>query len=149
MRRSTALIVLAAIASVAADAALLRPAGAAGGHSHRPGTAIMQGAWDRSNAAGDLNGLKAVLGITPAQEPAWDDYAATVNGVATQMQMVLSIVHQSVETASAEERADLMGRLLEARRRAAHTMREATDDLLAALEPAQRSVAAARLPGAD
>jgi hypothetical protein len=143
MYRSLGSIALAGLMSVAAGAALSQPRTAPGVYVHGSGAAAIRGGCDCA-----LDGLKAALGITAAQEPAWDDYAAMVNGVATQMRMVLDIVHQSMETATTAQRADLAGRLVEARRRASVAMREATDDLLAALEPAQRSIATARLPGA-
>ena len=41
-----------------------------------------------ADPAGYLDRLKTALGITAAQEPAWNDYTDTVKGVAWQMQRV-------------------------------------------------------------
>ena len=147
MRRAVTLISLGFIMSLAAGSALSQPIAAAGGFVRGPGTVTMRGGWDPSDGARNMGQLKSALDITAAQDAAWQDYAAAVDGVARQMRMVLAIVHESMRTATALGRRDLMSRMFEARRRAADTLHEAADELLAALEPAQRSLAATLLPG--
>lgn len=94
-----------------------------------------------------LAALKADLGITAAQEPAWTEYSDTVQGVATQMQGVHQIMYDAMGTATWEERRDMMNRMFEARQKAIETVHEAAQKLLPSLTTAQRTHAAQTLPG--
>lgn len=94
-----------------------------------------------------LNALKADLAITPKQETAWKEYADTVEGVATQMQGAHQMMYDAMGTATWEERRDMMDRMFEARQQAMTTVHEAAHNLLPALSPHQRRLAATSLPG--
>jgi uncharacterized coiled-coil DUF342 family protein len=102
-------------------------------------------------AFGDVNAyadsLKAQLGITPAQEPAWNEYASTLKGVAGQMQGVHQTMWEAMNTATWQERRDMMNRTFEARQSAFETVHAAALKLEPDLTLAQRSQAALMLPG--
>ena len=96
-----------------------------------------------TDPATHLDELKADLEITPAQEPAWKDYADTVEGVATQMQGA----HQTMDamgTATWEERRDMMNRMCAT---ACEMVQAAAQKLLPSLTPTQRTRATTSLPG--
>ncbi len=97
--------------------------------------------------AGYLDALKTNLGITPAQEQAWQGYADTVTGVAAQMQGAHQIMYDAMGTATWQERRDMMNRMFEAREKAFAAVHEAAQILLPSLTPPQRTRAAGMLPG--
>ena len=99
------------------------------------------------NLAGYLDRLKAGLGITAAQEPAWNDYADMVNGVAWQMRSVHQLMNHAMDTATWQERRDMMDRMAEARQRAFDIVQAAAKGLMTALDFTQRTKAEDRLPG--
>ena len=94
-----------------------------------------------------LDGLKARLGITTAQEPAWKEYADTVNAVAEQMRAAHETVYEAMGTADWEERRNMMNNMFASREQARTTVQEAAQKLLPALDPAQRAQAQGLLPG--
>jgi hypothetical protein len=94
-----------------------------------------------------LAGLKTELGITPAQEPAWTEYADTVQGVAGQMQAMHTSVFASMQTATWQERRDMMNGMFASRDAAHGLVRDAANKLLPSLTPAQKAKAATTLPG--
>lgn len=100
-----------------------------------------------TDPASYLSALKSNLGITAAQEPAWDEYASTVQGVAMQMQGAHQIMFDAMGTATWQERRDMMDRMFEARQQAFSMVHDAAEKLLPSLSPAQRTRAATCLPG--
>lgn len=100
-----------------------------------------------TDPAGYLDGLKAQLGITEPQAPAWTAYAETVTGVAGQMQGIRQSMWESMPTASWEERQGMMNTMFQARQQAFTTVHDAAAKLLPALTSAQRQQAQGMLPG--
>jgi hypothetical protein len=94
-----------------------------------------------------MDSLKAQLGITPAQEPAWKQYATTAIGMSAQMQGVGQNMRDSMQTATPQERRDTMAAMSGAREMAHNSVHEAALKLLPALTPEQRQKAASILPG--
>lgn len=94
-----------------------------------------------------LAGLKGELAITPAQEPAWKEYASTVEDVAAQMRGMHTSAGESMRTATWQERQEMMNTMFAARDEAHRMVGEAAQKLLPSLTPEQRSLAATRLPG--
>jgi LTXXQ motif family protein len=116
---------------------------------HGPDAGMMRhrGGWGYSDPAGYLTALKADLGITPAQEPAWKEYADTVTGVVEQMQGVHQTMYEAMGTATWQERRDMMNRMFDARQQGFDTVHAAAEKLMASLDTSQRTKAATRLPG--
>ena len=109
------------------------------------------GMMGRGMAYGDpaayLDGLKRQLGITAPQEPAWNDYAEAVKGVAGQMRDQHQIMFDAMGTATWQERRDMMNRMFESRQQAMATVHEAAEKLLPTLTTAQKTSAQRILPG--
>ncbi|MBN8930225.1 MAG: Spy/CpxP family protein refolding chaperone [Rhodospirillales bacterium] len=120
------------------------PGGMRGGG---PGGMRGGGLGHMTDPAGYLASLEQQLAITPAQKPAWDEYAQTVTGVATQMQGVRETMWQAMPTASWEERQTMMNQMFQARQDSYATVHAAAQKLTEALTPAQRNKAAGLLPG--
>jgi LTXXQ motif family protein len=119
-----------------------------GGARHGPDAGMMRHHdWSFSDPASYLAALKADLGVTPAQEPAWNDYAKTVQDVAAQMQGTHQTMYEAMGSASWQERRDMMNRMFDARQQAFNTVHTAAEKLLASLDASQRTKAATRLPG--
>lgn len=108
------------------------------------GGGMMGGLWTTPRY---LDALKTELGISAAEEPAWKDYADTVNGVSEQLQGLHQSMFEAMGTASWEERRDLMNGMFEARRQAYDTVREAAGKLMGSLSPDQQKKAQYMLPG--
>ncbi|MBN8875865.1 MAG: Spy/CpxP family protein refolding chaperone, partial [Rhodospirillales bacterium] len=100
-----------------------------------------------TDPASYLSNLEQQLGITPAQKPAWNEYAETVTGVAGQMQGVRQTMWQAMPTATWEERQTMMNQMFQARQDSYAMVHAAAEKLTEALTPAQRSKAAGLLPG--
>ena len=147
MRQAVTSIAFAGLLVVAAGTALSQPMTGPGPLAHGPGAGLMGQGWNRADPTGYLDRLKAALGITPGQEPAWNEYADTVKGVAWQMQGVHQMMNRTIDTATSQERRDMMDRMAQARRRASDMVRAAAEALLMALDATQRNTAADRLPG--
>jgi len=94
-----------------------------------------------------LANLKAELGITPAQEAAWQTYAETVQSTASQMQAMHANMFQTMGTASPQDRRDMMNTMFESRQVAFNTVHDAAEKLLPSLTPEQTAKAATTLPG--
>jgi LTXXQ motif family protein len=144
----------AMLAAIGGGAVVAQPAAPGGAFMHGPGgmgPGMMgrgPGPWvNGTDAASYLDRLKADLGITTAQEPAWKDYADTVQGVAGQMQGVHQTMYDAMGTASWQERRDMMNRMFQARQQSFDAVHEAAEKLLPALNPAQQAKAARALPG--
>ena len=124
-----------------------RGPGMMGGRGGRMMGARMGMAGGYRNAPAYLADLKAQLGITKAQAPAWQDYADTVSGTATQMQGLHQSMYQSMAGATWAERRERMNVMFQARQQAFETVHAAAEKLLPALSPQQRDTAAYILPG--
>ena len=94
-----------------------------------------------------LAGLKTELGITAAQEPAWGEYAGTVQGMATQMRAMHAAMFERMQAATWQERQDMMNGMFASRAEAHRMVAEAAQKLLPTLTPEQRARAATSLPG--
>jgi hypothetical protein len=147
MRQAVASMVFAGLLAVTAGNAVSQPMSAPGPFVRGTGSGMIWRGDGQSDPASYLDRLKTVLGITLAQEPAWNDYTDTVKGVAWQMQRVHQMMHDVIDTATARERRAMMNRVLQARQRSFDMVHGAAEELLAALEPTQRTKAADRLPG--
>ena len=99
------------------------------------------------SAPGYLADLKAQLGITQEQAPAWQAYAETVSDMATQMQGLHQSMYQSMAGATWAERRERMNVMFQARQQAFETVNAAAEKLLPALSAQQRTTAAYILPG--
>jgi hypothetical protein len=94
-----------------------------------------------------LDSLKTDLKITAAQEPAWNEYATAVKGMAGQMQGVHQTMYDSMGTATWQERRDMMNRMFEVRQQSFDTVHTAAEKLLPALDATQKAKAERSLPG--
>lgn len=122
----------------------MRGAGPGGGAGRGGGPGFGRGLNDPATY---LAGLKTELGITPAQEPAWTEYAGTVQSVAGQMQAMHANVFESMQTATWQERRDMMNSMFGSRDAAHVIVQDAAKKLLPSLTPAQATKAASTLPG--
>jgi hypothetical protein len=147
MRQVFAATALAGVLSLAAGGALPQPMTGPGGfmHGQRPGR--MGQGLGFTDPSGYLNNLKVALGITAAQEPAWNEYADTVKGAAGQMQGAHQTMFDAMGTATWQERRDMMNRMFEVRQASFDQVHAAADKLLPALDASQRTKAETRLPG--
>jgi hypothetical protein len=145
MRRSL-VIVLAGALSLAADVAVAQPPMVFGNPIHgMPG--VMGPAWAGGDIAGYLSQLKLALGVTAAQEPAWNQYAKTLSDASEQVRGAHQTMFDAMGTASWTERRDMMNRMLQTRDQAFDQVHTAAQALLPSLDPAQRNKAANQLPG--
>lgn len=94
-----------------------------------------------------LAALKSELGITAAQEAAWSEYAETVTGTAKQMQAMHAAMFEKMQTATWQERRDMMDGMFASRNEAHRMVQEAAQKLLPSLSPEQKGKAATELPG--
>jgi hypothetical protein len=94
-----------------------------------------------------LAALKTELAITPAQDAAWNSYAEVVQTMANQMRAMHANVYEAMQTATWQERRDMMNAMFQSRTEAHRMVQEAAQKLLPNLNPAQRSQAALKLPG--
>jgi hypothetical protein len=108
------------------------------------GGGMTAGGWDTDRY---LDSLKHRLGITPAQEPAWKDYADTVSGIGQQMQGMHQTMFEAMGTADWDERRTMMNTMFQARQQAFGTVHEAAQKLLPTLSPKQQGQAQEILPG--
>lgn len=119
-----------------------------GGMMHGPDVGMMRHQdWSYSDPASYLAALKVDLGITTAQEPAWNEYVETVKSVSVQMQGTHQTMYEAMGSASWQERRDMMNRMFETRQQAFNTVHAAAEKLLPSLDAAQQKKAANRLPG--
>ena len=146
MVRLTSAVILVGSVVIGSGLVLAQPM--MGGMMHGPEAGMMRH-HDQSYAdpASYLAALKADLGVTSAQEPAWNAYADTVKSVVAQMQGTHQTMYEAMGSASWQERRDMMNRMFEARQQAFNTVHSAAEKLLASLDAPQRTKAATRLPG--
>lgn len=149
MQRAVTSIALAGMLSLGAGLIVAAaPEAAAWRGGHGPGAGMMgHGGWGFADPAAYLGDLKVVLGITTAQEPAWNVYADAVNGAADQMRGAHATMFDAMGTATWQERRDMMNRMFETRRESFDKVHAAAQQLLPQLDAAQRTKAETRLPG--
>ncbi len=138
-----------ALAAVLAGGALVSDSPAAFAQGMGPGMMGggmgMHGGFTSSTAY--LDAVKKELNITPAQEPAWNDYAGTVKTQAEQLQAQHQTMYQSMATMTWEQRQTLMNQMFEKRQQSAAAVHAAADKLVASLDDAQKTKAQTLLPG--
>ena len=152
-------LVLGALAALAGGIGLAaaQTRGGMMGRGMMGGGAMGGGAWGPmggrgmgrgvTDMPGYLDALKAQLGITKAEAPAWKEYADTLGGVAAQMQGLHASMAHSMPGATWSERRGFMEQMFAAHRQAADSVEAAAKKLLPALDPGQRETASAILPG--
>lgn len=92
--------------------------------------------------------FKTELGITPAQEPAWDKYAKTLQAAAAAMKTAHgSVDPQAVGKMSPPDRLAFATKLREQGQKHHETVQKAANELFAALDDTQKAKAANILPG--
>jgi hypothetical protein len=94
-----------------------------------------------------LDTLKGELGITAAQEGAWSKYAKTVQAAAAMMTARESIDPSAVAGMSPADRFAFATKMREQGQRQLDAVRTAANELLAALDDAQKAKAGNLLPG--
>lgn len=95
-----------------------------------------------------IGALKTELGITPAQEPAWDSYAKTLQEAAATMKTAReSADPEAVGQMSPPDRFAFVSKMREQGQKQFETVQKAAKELLAALDETQKAKAADILPG--
>jgi hypothetical protein len=120
------------------------------GMGHGMGGGAMQGGPGHAALAdpAQVETLKTELGITPAQEPAWDKYATTLQESAATMKTAHeSVDPEAVGKMSPPDRFAFVTRMREQGQKQLETVQKAANDLLAALDETQKAKAADILPG--
>lgn len=105
------------------------------------------GRHDFRDHAAYLEGVKAELRITEAQDGAWKTYADIINGAAAQMEALHKSMWEAMGTATWEERRDMMNRAFQARQQAFQSVHDAALALLPSLTDLQKGKAEYVLPG--
>jgi len=108
------------------------------------GPGMVEGTW---TTARYVHALKVRIGITAAEEPAWQDYAETLDGVSEHLEAMHRTLFQSMGTATWQESRNMMNRMIEARQEGYARVHKAAVVLLAVLDPGQRAIAKQILPG--
>lgn len=142
----TALALLAGAGTSSAQPVGGGPRGPGGGPGMGPGGGPGFGR-GLNDARSYLAGLKTELGITPAQEAAWAAYSDVVIRSADAMQEAHAGVFGAMQTATWQERRDMMNGMFAARDTVHAQVDDAAQALLPHLTTAQRSKAQASLPG--
>jgi LTXXQ motif family protein len=92
--------------------------------------------------------LKKEIGITAAQEPAWTKYTKILEDAATAMKTAREGVNpDTIATLSPQERFASMTRMQEQGLKQFETVKTAANELLTALDDAQKAKAQTSLPG--
>jgi hypothetical protein len=95
-----------------------------------------------------IDTLKAELGITAAQEPAWSKYSKAVQDAASAMKSTREDVDpEVVGKMSPAERFALVSKMREQGQKQFETVKTAADELLATLDETQKAKAGDILPG--
>ena len=94
-----------------------------------------------------LANLKQDLAITPDQAAAWQQYTQVVEDTAGQMKAMHDSAFQTMQTATPQERRDIMNSMFDARKASFDMVHDAATKLLPSLTPAQQAKAATSLPG--
>jgi hypothetical protein len=132
--------------AVLAGGAMAQPAGMGPGMQRGPGGGPGFGR-GMADPASYLAALKTEMGITPAQDSAWKAYAEVVETMAGQMKGMRTHTQDAMQTATWQDRQEMMNTMFSSRTEAQRMVHEAAEKLLPELTPAQRSQANARLPG--
>jgi hypothetical protein len=115
---------------------------------HRGGGAMHGGPGHALADPAQIETLKTELGITPAQEPAWNGYAKAVQEAASAMKTAReSVDPEAVGKMSPPDRFAFMTRMREQGQKQHETVQKAANELLAALDETQKAKAADILPG--
>ena len=96
---------------------------------------------------GQLAYVKAELGITDAQAPAWDGYAKAVRDRVTVMQAIHATTMKIMQTGSAVERLDTQASAMQAMADTIRSTKPATEALYAVLTDDQKKKADLLLGG--
>jgi hypothetical protein len=95
-----------------------------------------------------IDALKNELGITAAQEPAWDKYAKAVQDASTAMNLAREgLDPNTVSKLSPADRFAFMSKIREQAQKQFETVTTAADELLATLNDTQKAEAQEILPG--
>ena len=119
--------------------------------SNGMGPGMMHGASspDFANAE-EVDELKAELGITPAQEPAWSNYAKAAQSAPAAMQSAREGVDpQAVGKMSPADRFAFVSKMREQGEKQFETVKTAASELLATLDDRQKATALEILPGLE
>ena len=113
------------------------------------GPGAMQGGPDLTQFdPAQIENLKAELGITTAQEPAWTQYAKAVQDSASTMRMTHEGVDpDAVGKMSPQDRFAFVSKMREQRQKNFETVQTAANELLATLDDTQKAKASKNLPG--
>jgi hypothetical protein len=115
---------------------------------HRGGGAMHGGPGHALADPAQIETLKTELGITPAQEPAWNGYAKAVQEAAAAMKTAReSVDPEAVGKMSPPDRFAFVTRMREQGEKRHETVQKAATELLAALDDTQKAKAADNLPG--
>jgi hypothetical protein len=144
---ATAALLLAGLGHAARGQPGPGPRGGPGPMGGGPMGGGMMGRGGMSTTPEYLDGLKARLGITPKQEPAWKEYADTVNGASEQMRAMHQTVWESMGTADWEERRNMMNGMFASREQTRQMVQDAAQKLLPELDKEQQAKAETMLPG--
>ncbi len=150
MTRTGMLIAGVALLAAAGGMAIAQPYGPGAG-TRGPGMGMGmgmgRGMMSFTDASSYADALKAQMGITAAQEAAWNQYADTLKGVSGQIQGMHQTMWDAMGTANWQERRDMMNRAFDARQAAFDTVHAAALKLEPSLTATQRDQAAWMLPG--
>ena len=98
--------------------------------------------------AEDIDELKAELGITPAQEPAWSKYVKVVQDATAAMKTTREGVDpQAVSKMSPADRFAFVSKRREQGEKQVEAVKTAANELVATLDDTQKAAAADILPG--
>jgi hypothetical protein len=119
------------------------------GMGHGMGPGMMHGAPGPAFAdAEDIDELKAELGITSAQEPAWSKYVKAVQDATAAMKTTREGVDpQIVSKMSPADRFAFVSKMREQGEKQFEAVKVAANELLATLDDSQKATAADVLPG--
>ena len=116
------------------------------GHGMGPGmmhSALGSGFVDEE----DIAELKAELGITPAQEPAWSKYAKVLQDATAAMKTTREVDPQAVSKMSPADRFAFVRKMREQAEKQLEAVKTAANELLVTLDDTQKVAAADILPG--
>jgi len=95
----------------------------------------------------DIAELKAELGITPAQEPAWSKYAKVLQDATAAMKTTREVDPQAVSKMSPADRFAFVSKMREQAEKQLEAVKTAANELLVTLDDTQKVAAADILPG--
>jgi hypothetical protein len=137
-------LLLGLAGAIVAGAAMAQPMGPGMQRGPGGGPGFGRGMTD---PASYLAALKTELGITSGQDAAWGTYAEVVQTMAGQMKGMHANTYEAMQTATWQERQEMMNTMFQSRTEAHRMVHDAAEKLLPELTPAQRDQANAKLPG--